>query len=142
MKRSAWDVHDTWMDVVYDSRGMEQPSMINRDTGERLMSKRWLKDVDPQTLYWIKKHEEGHYVLQTDFENDLTNEKLADTHAFYETMKKYNSLSGCVDALSYVLECIGRGADEPDYQARVAHMMRLAENYDYYVNGNERVKMN
>lgn len=137
LKRSPWDIKDIWQDQVFDIDGIEQVSMINRRTGERYLSHSKLDYCNPQWLDFIKNHEAGHYVLQTDYKDDLTNEKLADTYGFYETMKKHKSLINVTDAHSWMLEQ-GQGDDgNPDHDARVQWMMYLAARYDRIVNKNK-----
>ena len=144
IKKSPWGITDIWQDVVRDPEGIEQASMINRDTGERYLSHSKLDKLPKEWQYVIKKHEEGHYCLQTDYPRgqDLINEKLADTYAFYEYVQKYDSLTNFIDAISYMLACNQNEAGaNPDHDERVRWAMQLCKNYDYYVNGNERAKM-
>jgi hypothetical protein len=141
-QRSPWEIRDIWQDTVTDMQGIAQASMINRETGERYLSRQKLAYCNKEWLHFIMYHEEGHFVLQTDYEDDLINELLADTYAFFKYMKHHNSLTNAVDALSWMLEQQDpEAAGNPDYDARVQNILALAKQYDYYVNGNLNAKL-
>lgn len=106
---------------------------INRETGELFINKRMFANMDADQKLFIMLHEAGHAEL------DTQNEFEADRYAFTEFVKLGKPLSQAVKALSRNLSFQGDKA--PEQRQRLKTMVRMALDYDYRVNHNEKANL-
>lgn len=125
------DITYQWVDDLRDEDGVEQASRIDMLLGICYLNRPWLQNATPAQLCFIKNHEKAHYIYRTG------NEFFCDTFGFHQCMAKSFPLSSIVDAHSYMLEVGRENANTDERDARVRNILRLAGQYDYYVNKND-----
>lgn len=98
----------------------DTPAAMDRETGQMYINPKRYFALTPFQREFVKFHEKGHYVLNTD------SEMAADEYAFNHLAgTQFRSLKQCIECLEEILDenLIG-------HKVRVDHMYQLAMRWD------------
>lgn len=98
----------------------DTPAAMDRETGQMYINPKRYFDLTPFQREFVKLHEKGHYVLNTD------SELAADEYAFNHLAgTRFRSLKQCIECLEEILDenLIG-------HKVRIDHMYQLAIRWD------------
>ena len=106
------------------------PARVNRFTGEIQINDRYFKSMPEFRKSFIIEHEKGHFL------NNTRSEFEADQYAFKKLAgTQPRSLKESVYSISRVLSF-----RNPEHMERMIEMMKMALEYDFKHNGNEKAK--
>ena len=114
-------------DVYVTGLGWGTPAQIDRMNGLRYLNAEHFDDLPLPWQRFIKLHEEGHYVMNTN------NELAADEYGFYRYAAEGWPLSECIPALTRILD-----PNDPAHKLRVVMMEKRVYEYDAFVNKNPK----
>lgn len=116
--------------ISFSDKLGNSPARGNLRTGHVWLNRSLWPGLNFYQRMYVLFHEEGHIVLQT------RSEQKADNYAFGKYALEGYSLSNSVKAMTGGLDVDGN----PQHKARALQQYRRAINWDYYINGNKKIK--